>query len=219
MQPEIILPDTTRHFDLLEELDLRPELLRECGMKALAAYNQTTLHDAASAGGQYAYLAAVRSVRDGLCPIGWEPHVRHNLEMTVNPETNISILVSSGNKDTGKKNGSPKTKNPKGNQTKKIVSFNYRQLRLPTKGYKVKNISISNIWLLLYHIDIKMSQMRLELSLPVEMDLEEVHVTGWHKRIIIPHIDFDHAPIPPFTKTDQEFSDDFSIELKRKSNG
>lgn len=219
MQSNVTLPNTIHHLDLLTELGLKPELILKVGNKALAAYHETTLHDAVSAAGQYAYLAAVRSIRDELCPRGWEPHVKHNLEMTVNPETGISILVSSGNKDTGKEHGNPKTKNPKGNQTKKIVSFNDRQLRLPTMEYKVKNVSLNNIWLLLYHIDTTKSQMRLELSLPVKMDFEDGYVTGWNKRIILPHIDFDHTPSPLSPKNNQEFLEDFEIELKRKSNG
>jgi hypothetical protein len=219
MLPEVFIPNTSQQINFVSELGLSGELLQEVGRKALAAYHQTTAHDASGAAGQYAYLAAVRALRDILCPKGWEPHVRHNLEMTVNPETNISIMVSSGDEGTGVEDATPKTKNPKGDQTKRVVAFNARQLRLPTLEYKVQNISISKVWVLLYHTDVKKSQMRLELSLPVEMDMNDIHISGWNKRIILPPVDFEYTVTTPAPKYRKNFIEEFSIELKRKSNG
>lgn len=225
MPPAVILPDAPGHFETIKDLGLKEEWFQEAGMRAVAAHNQTTIYDAVSAGGQYAYLAFVRALRDILCPKGWEPYIQNNLEMVVNPENNISIIVSSGNKDTGNKNGHPKTKNPKGDQTRRVVSFNARQFRLPTMEYRVKDISNNKTWMLLYHIDTKKAQMHLELSLPIKMDLENMRVHGWYQRTILSRIDFEHTPIPPTYRKlptyrkDQNFVEDFAIELKRKSNG
>ncbi len=217
MLAEIFIPNTSQHIETINHLGLEQEWLQEVGMKAIAAYNQTTSHDAMSAPGTYAYFAAIRAIRDILCQKGWEPHVKNNLEMTVNPKTKTSIIVSSGNKDTGRKDHSPKTKNPKGNQTKRAVAFNERQFRLPTMEYKVKNIQLNKIWIFLFHVDTKKSQLRAELSLPVKMDIEELHVSGWHKRIILPSIDVDHFPAAP--KHSNDLLPEFNVELKRKANG
>lgn len=218
MYPEILTPDTSQYTDNLEILALKEIWLQEIGVKALAAYNQTTTHDAKNAAGSYAYFAAVRAKREVLCPQGWEPDVRGNIEMTVNPKTQDTIIVSSGNKDTGLQYGFPKTKNPKGTQTKLITEFNWRQTTLPHPSFeqKVQNIAISKIWILLFHFDMSKSEVRLELSLPVEMDVDNMRVIGWSKRIILPSIDFTHQPTPQ--KSPKDILPEFKVELKRKSN-
>lgn len=220
MIPETFAPDTTDQIEIIRELGelgIKPEWLQDIGMNALAAYNQTTLNDAINAAGSYAYFSALRSTRDILCPKGWLRQVQNNLEMTVNPETNMSIIVASGDKNTGIINGVPKTKNPKGNQTKRVVDINNRQLRLPTMEHKIQVIPLGKTWIFLFHVDIKRSQMRFELSLPIKMDLDDLHVSGWQKRIIGTSIEFDHTPTAP--KAHDALLQEFTVELKRKSNG
>lgn len=216
MQTEIFTPNTAQHIETINYLDLKPEWLQRVGMRALAAHNQTTTFDAAIAPGLYAYLSAVRALREILCPEGWGKDMRHNVEMVTNPTTKVSIMVSSGDKDTGIKSGKPQTKNTKGNKVKKIISVNREQLQFDTMQDKITNISRSRIWMLLFHIDTDKSQMRLELSLPREMDLNDERVVAWVKRVMLPSIDFSQTPPP--VRRHQEFTQEVPIELKRKSN-
>jgi len=216
MPPTVLLPDTPRHFDQLQELGLEIEWLTEVGLKALAAYNQTTVHDALTAPGTYAFFEAVRSLRDILCPKGWEIVRQHNLELTKHPDHNTLIIISSGTKDTGKEYGHPMTKNPKGKQTKKVVAYNAKQIRLPGMEYNfdVKEEGQATVWMLLYYIDMARAEMRLELSLPIKMDIDEMRVDGWHKRIVLPSIKLDPTPI----LSHPEFAPELPLELKRRTN-
>lgn len=217
MKTICFIPKTTEQIEEIDRLGLKSEWLQKVGMKALAAYNQTTSHDATTAPGTYAYFAAIRALRDILCPKGWGRSVHKNVEMVVHPEDLISIIVSSGNQDTGNKKRNPKTKNIKGTQTKNLVSFNKEQLQFPFMKQKITNISINHTWMLLFHVDEQKSQMRIELSLPIEMDVDELRVSGWQKRIIIDPIDFSHTPDP--SDLEKDFTQEFTVELRRKSNG
>lgn len=215
MPPTVTLPNTSRHFDQLHELGLKNEWLEEVGLKALAAHNQTTTHDALTASGTYAFLETVRALRDILCPKGWEIVRQHNLELTKHPEKNIFIIVSSGTKDTGKEHGHPMTRNPKGRQTKKVVAYNAKLLRLPGMEYNFDVKEEQNIiWMLLYCIDTEKTEMRLEISLPTKMDIDELRVSGWHQRIILPVIKFE--PTPTFSNA--EFAPEIPFEIKRRIN-
>ena len=211
------VPNTVQQINEIKSFGLKSEWLREVGMKALSAHNQTTSHDATTASGSYAYFAAVRALRDILCVKGWKQTVVNNVEMVTHPELDVYIMVSSGNRDTGNENATPKTKNRKGNQTKKFVSLNNWQMRLPTMERSVANISLNRVWMLLFHIDTSKSQMRMELSLPVEMDLDGLRVSAWNRRIVIEPIDFSHTP--DLNALDQDFSPELNIEIERKSDG
>ena len=217
MMMKCFVPGTPQQIETIRNLGLKSEWLQYVAKKALAAHNQTTAHDAATAAGSYAYFAAIRGLRDILCPKGWEPYMRMNVEMVFYPETNMWIMVSSGNEDTGNENGIPQTKNEKGKEIKKWVSLNDKQLQFPNMERKITNISLSHIWILLFHIDTLKSQVRMELSLPTKIDIDGSRVSAWNSRIIIDPIDFSHTPSPP--KQHQDFVPEVTIKLKRKSNG
>jgi hypothetical protein len=215
MQPSVLLPNTGLHFDKLRELDLEVGWLIEIGTKALAAYNQTTIHDAVTASGTYAYLETIRTLRDALCPRGWKPIRMHNLELTQHPDKDICILVSSGTEDTGKEHGHPMNKNPKGNKTMEVVSYNADQMRLPTMEYNFNTRKDQAIyWMLLYCVDVPKKEMRLELSFPIKMNFDELRIDGWLTRIILPSITFDPAPIV----RSPGFAPEIPIEIKRRVN-
>lgn len=218
MQSSTIQPGTPEHRQALGSLGLPLDSFTEIGTRILAAFNQATPNDAANAAGSYAYFAAVRALRDGLCSLGWESYTKHNLEMVVSPERQMAIIVSSGDKNTGL-NGqeAPKTKNQKGNKTREIVASNQIQMYLfsemepPQPIYDQEAITT---WFLLYHVDLINSEMRMELSLPVNMDLTDLRVDRWSRRINLSSINFD--PIPT-VHTDGSKTE-FEIEIRRKHN-
>jgi hypothetical protein len=94
----VLLHNMLEHEDMLAYVGIKEKELREIGEKILTAYRQATPHDALAAPGEFAYLEGVRSVRNLLCPRGWENKSDNNLELTESPEKGISIVVSSGNK-------------------------------------------------------------------------------------------------------------------------
>ncbi|HCY83947.1 MAG TPA: hypothetical protein DHV36_02300 [Desulfobacteraceae bacterium] len=216
MKVEIITHETQTYADELSQLGLEQSWIEQIAGRIISAFNQTTRNDAKSAAGIMAYLAAVRSVRDILCPEGWTIEREHNLEITKNDEIGISLIVSSGDKNTGNENQTPKTKNPKGEQTKRIVHENTNYKSLFPDFDKIHTIEICENpnWILLYHIDAPQKQMRLEISLPVKMNYYGNKIEDWKKRIILPMIDFNPSPVV----SDPEFAEEFEFEIKRKAD-
>lgn len=206
--------DTKENNNALSDLGLRYEWLSEICQRALAAFNQATPNDAANAAGSYAYLAAVRAKRDILCPEGWEKKPYGNLEITRNPRDNTGIIVSSGDRYTGIKDKIPSTKNNKGSQTQMLVCQNHVQLKFwdEPKIDENKENELGPTWILLYHIDKTNSELRMELSLPIEMNTDELKVTGWDKRIILPSINFDD--LSDRFENNSESEHDFESEIK-----
>ncbi len=208
--------NTPEQQTALAALGIKSQDLDQVGTRILASYNQATPHDTANAAGTYAYLAAVRAARDILCPLGWVPLRKDSLEFVVQTERNLFLLVSSGDKNTGVVGSDPKTKNPKGTQTRKVVARNADQLLLWPDAEpleKVLNDGSISTWFLLYHVSPKEGVMRMELSLPVSFDMEEFKVNGWQQRIILDSVEFSPSP----TFQDPEFASDFEIEIKRKA--
>lgn len=217
MLSPVIQPSTFEHQHALESLGLTSDFLTEIGTRILGAYHQATPHDALSAPGLYAYLAAVRALRDVLCPQGWASFRRHNIEMVAPPSRQIAVLPSSGDKYTGLDGIEPKTKNKKGNKVQEIITINRNQpylfpefepVDIPSDPTQIQT------WVLLYHVDSRLSEMRMELALPVHIDLSDLKVDSWKTRIKLPAIKFDHRPTP----FSPEPAPEFDIEIRRKSN-
>lgn len=215
---------TPESISALESLGLKNEWLSQICLKALAAFNQATHYDAASAAGSYAYFAAVRAKREILCPQGWQLMRQNNLEITRSPNDNMAIIVSSGDENTGIRDKVPKTKNPKGRQTKMVVYQNHEQMPLPfplldnMEQNDKKVIELGPTWILLYHIDSVNSELRMELSLPIEMDIDELKVSGWNTRIILEPIDL-HDPIKNLEQEIKpEYNSEPEIRIIRRKN-
>lgn len=212
-----MLPQSSEHQNELDSLHLKLEWLKEIGLRILAARRQTTSHDAVVAAGSYAYLAGVRFLRDILCPHGWQPLVKNNLELVANGDNSVHLLVSSGDINTGNKSQSPKTKNKKGTQTKRIIDVNLAQLCFWPEDQKNNQKDSDNkvsTWVLLHYFDENKSEMRMELSLPINFDDFNSNVGVWEKRIILPEIKIDDIIVDEYIEEPQEFD----FEVRRKKN-
>lgn len=199
--------------DELYLLNIPREHLVEAVKRGFAARSNATENDPPSTAGNNAFSAIVRAIRELFLPNGWERLNKHNLCFTINIETKIAIVVSSGNQDVGIEDGHPQTKNPKGERYRDIISdnrdiFGFEQ--------KIQSILFPDFqkFVLLYCYDRKKGEMRLELSSPIEMDVNG-YVNGWHKRIILDTIPFDLEPTPTLK---QAFDDvqDIDIQVKRR---
>lgn len=209
-------PFTPSTAQMLESHGL-PEvkMLEHIGQRMLGAYLDATPHDAANASGSFAYFVGIRAMRDFLIPKGWDLERSNNLELTVNPDTGVAMMVASGDKFTGREgNRSPRTRNDKGSQTAKRVVFNSNQSSFSGEGWDLplrKTTSEFDTWILLHFVDRKSEEMRLELSLPINID-EYGHVDDWRKRLIIPAISFG-STLPPITP---EFAPEAEIIIHRR---
>lgn len=215
LQPKII----TVPQDVKNELSLygiREEHLMQVGWRGYAARNNATKNDPPSAAGNYAYFATVRAKRELLCPDGWEKLDKHNLCFTINADTKTAIVVSSGSQDVGIAEGHPRTRNSKGERTKDYISDNCDIFGFETKVQKIIFPEFQTL-VFLYFYDFKKGEIRLELSLPIDMD-DDGHVSKWHKRIILNPIPFEAQPPNPTRQTDLSSvnSQDFDIPVKRR---
>lgn len=216
MQAAVVIPTSYDHEKELNEIGLDKQSLIEICEKILAGAAQTTENDAITASGQYGYLAGVRATREELRQKGWKKTRRGNLELTSYSSKDIHLLVSSGDKHTGNPDFLPRTKNQKGSQTKQIVYQNARcpflfpdfmNKQLQRIQHKQDKQDFGQTWFLLYHLDKENEEMRVEVSLPISFDDNELKVSGWIKRIILDSIKFDssifnkepdYADIPPY---------------------
>lgn len=213
----VLAHGTTPHFEMLNEMNISELWFKSISERVLSEYNRTTLNDAVTASGLYAYLAAVRYVREVLKPHGWDLYRKGNLEMAKNSSTGTVIMVSSGDENTGNERGpEPKTKNPKGLETQQIICNNGQMFLWPEYEQIVTSDSESEyVWIYLYHIDQRRKELRSELSLPIDMTVDRMKVSRWQTRIILPKISYD---INPAITKPVEYTPEINIEVKRRQN-
>ena len=220
MVPDTFIPNTPEYRNYLAEIGLEPKWFHPIGIRVLSSYNSATPNDARTAAGSYAYLEAVKALREELFSHGWrrpEDDRKCALELVVNIETGFSLFPTSGDENTGNENAIPATRNPKGSQTAEVVDNNQRQLTFwpeldPLPEEAKRPDGIKPTWFFMYHVDPFKSEMRMEISLPIMMDREKGTIKKWKKRIILDPIPFSPEPIPP--KGDYESEVEF--EIKRK---
>ncbi len=198
-------------------LNLSHQILINSIAQGQAARNSATSNHPATAGGTMAFFEVVRALRDHLLPAGWKIENVRNLSMTVNPETNMAIVVSGGSKETGLIEGHPTTRNSKGEQTKSYLANNQRDLfgdleeTDESMDFRVIE-GVGQTWLLLYFCDFSKREVRAELSLPTDID-SFGRVGAWQERIILDSIALDNVTID----IEPNFTPEIEIEIKRKA--
>ena len=196
----------------LSSLGLRSEILQIAISEGQASRNNATSHHPANAGGTFAFLEVVRSLRDQLTPLGWKKKNVQNLSMTVNEELNVAIAVSGGSKETGQPEGYPTTRNTKGETTKQYLSHNQLNLFPVHDTSHDVNDPCLQTWLLLYFYDSKKNEVRSEISLPTETDAHG-KVGGWNTRILLKPIPLDGQPI----RIEPDYSPDIDIDVQLRA--
>ncbi|NIG74063.1 hypothetical protein F3J34_10695 [Klebsiella sp. Ap-873] len=162
-------------------------------------------------------VAALReSVLSGLN--GWNYTFNSGLEYTINSELGLSIIVTSGNKDTGVVDGFPKSKNAKGAATEGVISrnldlFNSEELEEVEELSGVA-IDSTKTYVFLYYFDLGAQEVRCELSLPSAMSGFNGHnkISAWSERILLPSVPFSAAVVTP----EKEFNEEIDIVVSRK---
>ena len=140
-----------------------------------------TAHDVASAIGLLMWMKGMRHLRDGLVPLGWTVARSHNFERVVHPARPGAIAVAVGTSGVG--TAEPmRTRYPRGRALREEVAA--RQLQFWQTDPEAFPPSVPSTWLLVYHIDRTAEEIRVELSLPLNID-REGHVTSWRERILL----------------------------------
>lgn len=142
--------------------------------------------DASTAGGQFQYLYTIRHLRNYLSPArGWHHKDPTGLERTIHESGQIAVLVSSGDSYTGDGTKTPRTRNDKGSAMKrKVLDLNRANY---FEGFSPEQIEIGanrcSTYILLYFTDKKKSEIRFELSYPLELDRQD-RICSWDYRWI-----------------------------------
>lgn len=147
---------------------------------------------------------------------GWNFILNNGLEYTINSALGLSIIVTSGNKDTGLQEGFPKTKNTKGVATENMVSRNLDLFESNDINSMAPDMRVdtTQTYVFLYYFDHHAQEVRCELSLPSGMSGFNGYnkIAAWRERIILPSIPFTAA----VNTKEKEFNDEIDIVVSRK---
>lgn len=169
----------------LAELGLTAEILVEAVLAAEMERRNCSPLEPSNAPGFKAWAAGVRTLAEGLIPLGWTKVETRGLPRILNPGTAVAIALLHGDDGTGLKHRSPKSKRARGDQSLSLVRSNRKQLllfpegpfaRLPAEEEEI------TWWLLIFSEG--EANTRAELSLAIGMD-EEGRLAEWECRIIL----------------------------------
>jgi len=181
VRPVKIMDEPQQIADYLQQLhphltrDLFDEAIR-CGLEGR---NDTTPASAPQAPGTQQWMKTVEGLRTVLVLLNWKIHNQQNCPFIRSPNRAIAISVMTGDRHTGQNTGiDPTNQADKGAVAQHFIEQN-RQLALLAH----ENSQNPHVWVLLYHYDRAMEEVRFELSLP--NDFYNKKITGWDVRLIL----------------------------------
>lgn len=194
--------------------NLSSRLLREAILAGLSARNDVTRASAPTAAGVQQWLKTVEDLRTLLGTQQWHIHEQKNCPFITSPDRSISIVVMTGNNDTGRDGAEdPTNQAEKGavaegyiQKNQQLELFNQESLKL------AKSNKETQVWALLYHYDKALSEVRYELSLPTGFGKKKI--TSWGERIGLGKIPNN---LSDFKILDDEIIEPVSVEVVPKS--
>ncbi|REE87250.1 hypothetical protein [Cupriavidus plantarum] len=177
--------------------DLSTELLYNAVLTGLGSRNDTTLASAVTAAGVQQWLKTVEALRTQLSAMGWHIHNERNCPLISTPDRSVSIVVMTGNRETGKLGAEdPTNQTEKGavlerfvHRNRQLELFNQDSLKLAKTRQKE-----TQVWVFLYHHDQTVNEVRFELAYPTGFSKKKIE--EWGERLILGSIpnqpdDFD----------------------------
>ncbi|MXW26195.1 MAG: hypothetical protein F4Z77_07920 [Dehalococcoidia bacterium] len=198
----------------LASLGLQPEWLEVVAADAAAAAATVTGFHPRTAQGLLIWLEGVPSLRDQLVRRDWIQADDRGHELTIHPDGELAISVTSATGGVGDPLRVPRTRAPKGVTTRDLVESN-RQLSAwsddPEWAGGRGTEEVRRVWLLL--IDVVDDEVRAELSLPSM--IRDGYVTGWEERILLRNQPLDS---PGDSLLDPNDDDEPYPDVKRRSS-
>lgn len=182
----------------LAELGLEEEWLTEPAKLGLFAWARCTPHHPLPFPGYSQWAETIAGIRDMLVPHGWRAEDRSGLPLAVNADRSLAITAWTGDEGTGNANMAAFSKSARGPKTVEFVERNQvlqmaMDLRLP-EASEVPAIAASMpeeaTWILLFHRDRMVRELRLELSRPLKLG-QDKRAAEWGERIILSAVPFD----------------------------
>lgn len=212
--------DTSANLELTHGIE--PSIFRDALQSGLALSKSVTKFHPVTAGGSRAWEEIVATFREQVIQHndGWKAEQRSGMPVLINPERGITIVITSGDENTGIKDfSSPKTKNAKGHVTESFVGRNYDLFDDENNvDTLLECIDSHQTWVLLYTFDKNRSEVRYELSLPTSTAISgnkgKIKICDWQTRIIFPAISYDDIVLPDLSNDFTDDTDFFDIEEK-----
>lgn len=201
----------------LQELhpDLKVILFGDAIRGGLGERNEVTRASAPTAAGVRQWLKTVEDLRTLLAALQWHIHEQRNCPFISSPDRSISIVVMTGNSETGK-NGleDPTNQAEKGAVAENFVQQNSQLELFNRDSFKLvkEKQKETQVWALLYHYDKVLNEVRFELSLPTGFDNKKI--TEWGIRLILGSIPNDPAD---FTIRKDEPNAPAAVEVEPKT--
>lgn len=172
----------------LQELsaDLVVSLLTNAIQSGLGARNDTTRASAITAAGLQQWLKTVEELRFQLSEKKWRIHNERNCPFISSPDHSISIVVMTGNSETGKQGfEDPTNQAEKGAVVEGFVQSNHQLDLFNQDSFKLAKSKQkeTQVWAFLYHYDKTLNEVRFELSYPTGFGKKKI--TEWGERLIL----------------------------------
>lgn len=183
-----IIDDPALVEERLRELhpDLKTILFNNAVRGGLGGRNEATRASAPTAAGVQQWLKTVEDLRTLLASLQWHIHEQQNCPFISSPDRSISIVVMTGNSETGK-NGfeDPTNQAEKGAVAENFVQRNSQLELFNRDSFKLakQKRKETQVWALLYHYDKGLNEVRFELSLPTGFGNKKI--TEWGVRLIL----------------------------------
>ncbi|WP_352286828.1 hypothetical protein [Psychrobacter sp. GW64-MNA-CIBAN-0177] len=174
-----------------------------------------------SAAGYNAWNYVVKELRLKALEHSWgTPFESNGIEGIKSSLRKITIIVNSGNNNTGIKDKEPKPKNQKGSGYNVLMSDNLDLFTscddlFDANAITEESADPNQTWLLLFHIDERKEEIRFELLLPTK--IENRVISGYKKRIILSPIDISNKPKFTSVKSEEDSTVGIDFDVPRKS--
>jgi len=199
-------------------LGISTQVFTDAILSGIAQYKSVNKFHPITAGGSRAWEEIVASFRQMVVDqyVGWKSIHRDGMAQLVNAGQQLTIVVTSGDSNTGLDNDvQPRTRNQKGQATQNIVEANYPLFEdIATIDELLSSADAHQTWVFLYAIDKKKSEVRFELSLPTETQLSgakgKLKISQWSQRFLFEPVPFEgqiSKPTPPTFTDDTDFFD------------
>jgi len=215
MKSANVVSEPIERRNRLAELGLEEEGLRQCVARGQSAWADCTPNHPAIFKGMSAWGETTCAVREYLLPKGWNRVDEGNLPVTVNRAQTVSIIVSTGNEDTGRVDGKPSTKSSKGPRTAEAIASNL----MNTLFGDIRKIPVKPdgraTFMLLFNRDEELEEVRCELSSPLKINEDDGRIDEWTERIILGPMRFDGGS--KLSSGDGPQTPHLDVKIKRRS--
>jgi hypothetical protein len=201
----------------LAELGLTRDIFVKAAREGWNAYITCSPNHPPTFPGTAAWAETIRSIRDSLAATDWTRANPANLPLVLNADKTMAITVSSGDAETGRVGGFPKTRSAKGPQTAAAVKTNgqaqFAFMEDPAPIAESLKVKGRSTWLFLMFRDIQKNELRYELSLPISMG-DDGFVDEWAERILFPPDPIDPRNVI-LDRGDDDRSPDITVQITR----